>query len=1036
MENSMTRITFLFYAEGADKWKYESGLKDFSFDKNIYAELNYVYLKISSGKGKRIEMKNIGDNAVTFDTDVYTAYDIFTEDKYNLLGLNPATIGSGKLWVGEYLSNNQIRDFTNQFNLSNVILELPMNVQISAYGRSDKESKFTLSIDGKTFTSKIGTVSLSNAETTYALHGIINQQIVLSTNKPKISLQYSGTGSTDAWLDYIQVISTQKISVGSTPLFIRHKSFGQNNYCSVGIANPPSGLLAWDVTNVGNVEAYAINSNKVSFKAGSFDKQMLLFTENMAISPEMVGKLSNQNLHGLKDEQLIILYHPNFKTAAEKILMHRQNHNKYIAAAINVEQVFNEFGTGRRDPSAIRNFAKMLYDRNPAFKYLLLLGDGSYDYKQLVKTIPAQNFIPVYETDESLYPVNAFPTDDYYALLSNNEGANLKGALDIRVGRLPVTTADEADEVISKLIRYDIGSDRFGEWRINSGFAADDEDSNQHLNDADDIAMESFIKDPVYNQQKVYLDAFKQENTPGGERYNDATDALNQNLNKGQLTWSYLGHGGPKGLAQERVVKISDIQTWSNINSLSLFVTATCSFAGYDDPSVNSGGELALLNPKGGAIGLLTTTRPVFANDNHRLTSTVYKNLYEKVDGKGSSFGDIIIKSKNATFQDTTGDNTRKFTLLGDPSQLLAVPEHEINITMINDKEASLFLDTLGALDKVTLKGEIRNYKKELVTSFNGEIFVTIYDKISSLKTLGNNEESPITTFKVYKNIIFKGKAKVENGYFTIGCVVPKDINYEIGKCRISMYAHTESVDAAGYYDKVYLGGSSENNISDNTPPKMNLYMNDDKFLYGGITGENPVLFVKLADDFGINITGNSIGHDITAHITGEDYDEEFVLNEYYQASANDFRQGEVHFPLKKLKPGVYTAKVKAWDISNNSVEGLIEFRVVDITNDKLEKVYNYPNPFVNHTEFSFQHDLSGSNIDILITIYTISGKVVKSISDSRFSSGYRVEKVIWDGKDDFGSNLAKGVYLYNIKLNSKETGLRRESGFMKMVKI
>ncbi len=1021
----------LFYAEGADKWKYDEDKSDFIFHKNIYSDNNFIFLKIDGDDGKRIVTKNIKDATVTFNTKTYNNYQVFEEDKYNLLGTNLATHGSGKLWVGDYIPINQERDLSKLFNFGNIDLTSPIEYKLSAAGRSESQTKLTLTIDDKSFSSLFYGVSFTASESLYASLNYINGEIKLNNNNPKITLK---SAANDTWLDNLQIKSQQNIIIANDPLIIRNPSFAKNNYSSISYTGEPTAL--WDITDLDNIESYEIRNGLAGFASGKKNQELILFKESNALSPEPIGKISTQNLHSITDVDLVILYNEKFKASAEKLALHRKEKSGYKVEMVNVADVYNEFASGKLDPSAIRNFAKMIHDRSSAFKYMLLLGDGSYDYKGLVKNVPFQNQIPVYETDESLEPINAFPTDDYYALLGNGEGGSLRGALDINVGRLTVNTVEEANSVIDKIIGYETSQKRFGDWRLNAGFSADDEDSNKHMSDADDIAQNSFVQDPIINQQKVYLDAYKQENTPGGERYPDATSAINQNIEKGQLTWCYLGHGGPKGLAQERVVKLSDIEGWNNKNSPTLFVTATCSFAGYDDPSITSGGELALINPAGGAIGLLTTVRSVFANDNARLTGNVFKNLYKKEKGLPLTFGEIIRRAKNSTYADTTGDNTRKFTLLGDPSQRLALPQHDIILTKINGQNATSFSDTIGALDKLTLQGEIRAYTGEVLNNFTGKLSLTIFDKISTLKTLGNDQNSSPKEFQVYKNIIFKGEAEVVNGIFTIECIIPKDINYEIGNARLSFYADNNEVDAAGYFSGLKLGGAKSNNVVVDLPPKMQLFMNDEKFVYGGITNEKPDLLIKLTDDLGINTTGNSIGHDITAKLIGENIEEDFVLNDYYKAAANDYTRGEVRYPLTKLKPGLYKMQVKAWDISNNSVEGIIEFRVIDKENNKLVRVINYPNPFVNNTEFSFEHDLANTNIEIQVNIYSISGKLIKSIVDNQYSSGYKVNNIRWEGKDDFGSTLAKGIYIYKIIMNAPDLKLRRESDFGKLVKM
>ena len=1024
----------LFYADGADKWKLNPTNNEYYFDKNIYDINNYVFIKVADNKGKRITTSDIKDGNVTFSTDEYLNYQIFTEDKTNLLGSNLSTNGSGKLWVGEFLVNNQERDLTPAFNFSNIVKDKEIKIDVVTYGRSGSQSKIILNFNGVNYESKIDAVTLTNDEALYAKIGKINQTLPINNSVSKISLKYNASAGGDAWLDYIQVSNYSKINFTNNQMFLRHPSFTSNAYTSLSMSGSATNLKLWDISAIENIKEYEIKNNIANIETGNANKQFIVFNDNVAFTPTFVASVKNQNLHALKDVELVILYPEVFKTAAEKLASHRISHNKYKTALVNINDVYNEFANGKKDVSAIRNMAKMLHDRNPNFRYLLLFGDGSYDYRNLVNGIADHNFIPVYETNQSLDPINSFPTDDYYALLGNNEGGTLDGTLDINVGRLTVTTADEAMAVVQKIIDYDTSPNRFGEWRLNSSFSADDEDNNTHLRDADFIAEKSFANDPLYNQQKVYFDAFVQENTPGGERYNDATELINQNMNKGQLTWCYLGHGGPKGLAQERVVKIQDITSWSNYNNPTLMVTATCSFTGYDDPSITSGGEEAILNPKGGAIALFTTTRPVYANLNKELTDDVYRNIFKKINGKNPTFGEIMLTAKN---QDLTNDNTRKFGLIGDPSQQLALPEHNIVITSINDIQADSFTTAVGALEKLVFKGRLEDYVGSTLSDFNGEISMTIYDKISSLKTLANDpSKSSVTTFKIYKNIIFKGKAEVKNGLFTIECIIPKDINYEQGFGRISMYAHDGKTDAAGYFSKLLIGGGNNTTITDNIPPNMNVFMNDDSFLKGGITNASPSIYLSLEDDLGINITGNSIGHDITAKLYGEDVEEDFILNDYYKANTNSSNKGIVLYPLSKLKPGRYTVTAKAWDISNNSVEGNTEFYVVDNDNTTLSRVYNYPNPFTTNTSFNFEHDLAGQNIEVLIHIYTISGKLVTTLTNTQYSTGFRGNSISWPGRDEFGSALARGVYLYKIIVKSQETGLKRESDFMKMVKI
>jgi hypothetical protein len=1020
----------IFYAEGADKWKHNDG--KYFYDKNIYVTKNYVFLKISEGNGKRIFISETSDLNPEITTTLNEVSEIYSEDKFNLLGLNPAFHGSGKLWVGESLPKEQLKDFSSAFNLKNLVIGQPIRVDSRSVGRTPGGGNLTLSIGKKVINEYIGSVSFSAGENIYAARVESEETFLATESNPKISITHDAT---ELWLDYISLHFTEIANNDRGQTFYRNAVLNDVSSAKVKLSEMNADLF-FDVTNIDQIKGYNFKNGEVIFNTNKDSNgEYLIVKKGRELSPELIGKIENQNLHKLVSEDMIIVYHKNFKDAAEKLAKHRATHNKLVVTTVLVDQIYNEFSAGKLDPTAIRNFAKMIHDKNVNFKYLLLLGDGSFDYKKLLANDGIEhNFVPVYETQESLDPINAFPSDDYYALLSDDDGENLKGDLEINVGRLTVGSAEDANSLVQKIINYDISPARFGEWKIASNFVADDEDSGLHLRDADAISQISFKQDEVINQGKIYLDAYNQESNSAGERYPEVNEDINNNLNKGLLTWAYLGHGSPKGLAQERVVQLNDINNWSNKNSPTLFITATCSFAPYDDHTIKSGGELALANNRGGAIALLTTTRSVYANENRILTENVYKNLYNKEEGQSLPFGEIIRRAKNLSLGDATRNNARKFTLLGDPAQQLALPKHNIKLTTINGINADDFKDTISAYEKVIFTGELNDVKGNKLENFKGKLSFTIFDKSVNIKSLGHDKTAP-ENFETFRNIIFKGQSAVINGKFTIECILPKDINYSVGYSRISMYANSDSEDAAGVYNKLLVGGGIVK-ISDTNVPTMTLYMNDEQFLNGGIVAQQSSLFLKLQDELGINTSGSGVGHDITANLKGLGINENFVLNDFYKADANNFKRGSVLFPLPKLEPGDYIIDVKAWNIANNSVSGSLSFKVVGDKNTKLTRVYNYPNPFINSTAFTFEHDLANTNLDVTINIFTMTGKLVRSIKESLFSTGNRIGNFNWNGKDDFESTLAKGLYLYQIKLDAPELKTSRLSSFQKMVKM
>ena len=1024
----------LFYAKGDESWNTSNNT--YNHEKNIYSDINYAFIKVKESQGKRLGTSN-SLSTTAYNSSIYNSLQRYEEDKVNLLAAFTATQGTGQLWFGDRYNTVKEYDYTDKFDLTGYVLGEEIEIKLGFAGRNDENtSRVFLDLDGNTLDKSLARINDSGSISTnrYANYALMNTTATINNPNGKIVVRYpfQGNDVSEGWLDYLQFIIPKTLNFSGNPILISNQESVNYNNTALILTGSPDHI--WDVTSLDDIKNAFLDNGQIKYNSQDELRLFYAFNEATAMTPTKVGVVENQNLHSIDDVELIVIYHPTFENDIERYVEHRSSFGNLNVIAININHVYNEFSGGKVDPSAIRDLAKMVYDRTDNFKYLLLVGDGSFDYKQLTPDIPDHNFIPVYETKESLDPIDGFPTDDFYALLDINEGTNLKGQLDIAVGRFPVKTAEEFTGLVDKLIHYDTHPDTQGDWKLKLGFAADDEDSGRHLTDTEDIANQTKLRYPDFNQQKIYFDAFLQESTPGGARFPDATKELNNAVFKGLLVLNYLGHGGPKGWAQERVLQVSDIQSWNNYDNIPLLITATCTFAGYDEPSVESAGEVSLLNERGGAIGLFSTTRAVFASDNKRLVSSVYDTMFTTQGGQLQTLGEILMRGKNKNVQDTQKINARKFSLLGDPSMRLSVPLLNVETSKINGTSISEFSDTLKALEQVTIEGIITDQNNQFVSDYNGIVYPTIFDKESTLRTLANDSNSGEKSFNVIKNILFKGAATVTNGMFSFTFVVPKDINYAYGPGRISYYAtNPDRVDAKGSNDDFIIGGTSNNIIQDNQGPEIQIFMNDESFVYGGITNTDPVLLIKLEDENGINVTGTSIGHDLSGTLD-EDNQGTFIMNDFYEATVDNFREGSARYPISGLESGRHSISVKAWDVLNNSSEARSEFVVIKDGDNVLEHVLNYPNPFTTSTNFQFEHDLTSTELDILITIYTISGKVIKTIEATKYATGFRIDDIHWDGTDDFGSDIGKGVYLYKIKVRSDEFNLLRESEFEKLV--
>ncbi len=1033
----------LFYAVGPKPVSYRPSQTDppLSIRTHLYDEYAWYFLKIGDGSGARVQMQESVDAA--YLTEQFDDVQRIEEDKVNLLDFATSAQGSGKRWFGDYFLQTRQRTYAMTF--PNAVAGAPARVRAEFAGRSAGSSTVRLTVDGAVFTRNINAVSVGNSEARFAAGAVLAGAFNPDGDQVNILLDYPQTAQTsEGWLDYIEVNVRRQLIMNSAGLTFRDLQSLGKPAARYRISGANANLEIWDVTqiNAARKQAYT-GAGTVEFGAPADTtlRTFVAFYPNASFpKPEKtLGAISNQNLHGLDNLHLAIVYHPEFEAAVQELAEHRRTYSGLAVATVPIGQLFNEFSSGAKDPTAIRDFARMLYQRSPdKFEYLLLFGDGSFDPKNNTQSIDNKDFVPVFETQESFDPIYAYPSDDYFGLLSDGEGGALDGALDIAVGRMTARTAQEADAVVRKIIDYDKSAATLGDWRLRLLYISDDEDSNAHINQAEKLANAAENTERWFNLDKVYFDAFQQVATTAGDRFPDAKAAINSSIFRGALIAQYIGHGGPRGWAQERVIDNNDIAQWDNPNRYPLIITATCSFGGYDDYKTMTGGEQALLKANSGAVGLFTTVRAVYIDGNNKLTDAVQSVLFQRVNGRYRAIGDILKDAKN-TLSGGTEDNARRFTLLGDPAMFLALPEHRVATAKINGRPVgSGAPDTLKALLPVELEGVVTDLQGNVLTNYNGKVTVALYDKKQELRTLGQDPGSPVRSFGLQRNILFKGSATVRNGAFTINFVVPRDINYAFGNGKISYYAENGTpIDAAGADETIIVGGNAGSNaVQDNQPPLVQAFLNTDAFVSGGITDNNPKILVKCADDNGMNVTGVSLGHDLVAVLDGNQL-EAVILNDFYESEQDNFRSGQAVYPLRNLTPGKHTLYAKGWDIANNSGEGYTEFFVTEDAGAALAHVLNYPNPFTTNTRFQFEHNLAGQMLDVQINIFSVSGKLVKSIFHSAPAEGYRVTDISWDGRDEYGDLLARGVYLYRVKVRGTDaagSAVAAESDFEKLV--
>ena len=1011
----------LFYANGPDEWIKDSANLRFAHKKNIYSDRSYYFLTIG-GNGKRIALSSL----ITSPNISITS---FSERNFHELD-TVNFLASGKEWYGEEFSNTPGKTTTRDFSVTIPGLQTssPVFVKTNCVARSvGVSSRFDIKINNQP-AGQVNINSISGSQ-----YDLFAQQATILLTSPgsqsPVSLNYTyvpGSFNSQGWLNWFELFGRRNLSLSGTDqlLFRDWLSVG-NNTGEFIISNAAVTTQVWDITDPFNplqMQGNFANNEFRFVNTCNRLREYVAFNTTNFLTPAAEGKITNQNLHNTIPADFLIVVHPSLFSQAQRLAQLHQNQNGLRTTVATTEQIYKEFAGGSPDPVAIRDWVKMYYDRygnNAANKprYLLLFGDASFDFRNRLTN--NTNLVPAYENNFSTDPLSTYASDDFFGFLDDNEDINsglIINYLDVGIGRVPAKNTDEAKNFVDKVERY-FKPESFGPWRNNLTFIADDEDGNLHLQDAEIIAATAVITAPVLNGQKIYLDAYQQESGAGGSRYPQANQASNNQVYNGTLIWNYNGHGGARRLAEETILDQEIVNNWNNPDRLPLFITATCDFAPYDNPTINSLGENILLRPKTGAIALMTTTRVVFAFSN-RIMNNNYMQfaLQPDASGKYKSLGDAVREAKNYTYQ-TSGDvaNNRKFTLLGDPALTLSFPTLKVKTTKINGIPAAQ-ADTLSSTEKVTIEGEVTDVQGNLLNNFNGFVYPAVFDKPQTINTLANDPTSQVVGFTIQNNVLFKGKASVTNGKFTFSFKVPRDINFRYGNGKLSLYAEDGIKDANGFFTNFIVGGAGNNTGGDNTGPEIKSFLNDELFVNGGITNQNPVLIARLSDSSGINTVGTGIGHDIVATLDNDNR-KFYILNDFYQGDLNSYQQGVVRFQLPELEPGSHTIKLKAWDVLNNSNETTLDFTVTKDEELKLSHVLNYPNPFTTHTNFWFEHNKPGQPLQVQVQIMTITGRVIKTISQLVTTDGNRSAGIQWDGRDEYGDRPGRGIYIYKLRV-------------------
>ncbi|MGO4912283.1 type IX secretion system sortase PorU [Leeuwenhoekiella sp. W20_SRS_FM14] len=1047
----------LFYAEGPQGFNAESLTHI-----NAYTDKTSYFITASGGSGLRVkEMQQPAANAdVVINT--FDDYQYHELDEQNLLNL-------GRRWFGERFDIENEQSF--KFNFPNRVATTPVNLKVYTAAISESPTFFTVSLNGNAV-STLNILPINESilarDATYDsfLTPVSNPPVLVNGDQLNLTLNYNNNGnpSGTGFLDFIAIGAERRLAGTGVQL-----AFSKNSTAStlgVGrfeLSNASEFSEIWDVTNKTAITSVvnAESASNFSFKAqlGVQHKYVALNPQDFYLPLRENGNslVQNQNIKGtifqgsggFRDVDYLIVTSELLRPQAERLATHNRNYRNLNVKVLTLDAIYNEFNSGNADIGAIRNLVRYVYDNassvDTRLKYLCLFGDTSFDYKDRIAN--NNNIVPTFNTYYSFSQSQSYMSDDYFGSLDLNEGVIENGSpagnggadrLDVAVGRILADTPQLANAVVDKIIRYDSQA-ALGRWRNNFVLVSDDVDLPWEFAELestiDALGDQIQVEKPFINVKKIHSDSYQQQSSAGGNRYPEVNEAISNELEVGALVMAYLGHGGENTLASEFIFTRENAKNLNNTDKLPVIVTVTCEFTRFDNPNRTAAGEELFWNSDGGAVGLVATTREISVRlgvaFNRQLTSDLF------------SFGTNEIKSVAENLRETKNqindDNRRVIFYIGDPAMKLAFAKPNIRLTTINDIPVTQQTDTLKALSRIKMSGEVVDVSGNRIEDYTGDLATTIYDKYVNRQTLGNDGTTDeagnllILDFKTLGAILYRGQASVKNGMFTFNFVVPKDAAIPLGNGRVNFYSKRDGVleDQAGVDQRILVGGLNENAPEDNEGPLINLYMNDEGFVNGGITNTSPTLLVKLEDINGIN-TASGIGHDLIAILDGDE-ENPIILNDFYESDTDNFNLGRALRKLRDLEPGLHTVTVIAWDTYNNSSTADLQFIVAGDDELKLENILNYPNPFVNYTEFWFNHNRPYEPLEVQVQIFTISGKVVKTINQIVSTTGFLSRELTWDGLDDFGQKIGKGVYVYKITVKSTLTNKKVEK-FEKLV--
>jgi len=972
-----------FYLEGPIQSRFDEQT-EIEFTHHFYTDTLYYLI------GRNLNPRRISEipgNSSNPSNDVWYSFQWLKEEKTNVLN-------SGRSWYSDPIRQGQGLAVNFGINSStNAPWLLKSNLMAQSSGTSQLRILTGDELIRETSFNPI-------PSTTYGLKGR-EETVNLEFSPPNgrlNQLRFTFQGSGAGYLDYVTV--GIPYSGDQLPEGIFH---GKKD----GLVKLIPNKKIWEISDFYNPKAFGIGNSGLG-------KSWVVFTEPTAPAIQNFQQIGIKPLEGSKPE-LVIITVAQFRQAAERLKAHK------VASGIStevvfVEEIFNWYGYGNRDVTAIRNFIAANFHAGKKLKNVLILGKGTFDYKNKLKGRP--NLIPIYTSNSSLDPLTTYSSDDYLALIDWGQGeweestAGDEG-LQIGIGRIPAINFREVKTWVDKIISYENLDQKFLPSSVLT-FLADDGDNAIHMRDAEVHANYLTQNHPFFRSEKLYLDRFEQVKNGTRQRSTAISQALEKSLDRGSLFVNYIGHGNETTLTAEEIFKVPDLENWTTQNQLALWVTATCEFGRHDSPFLRSAAEELLFAQGKGAMGLLTTGRPVFSSINFKLNQAFIQEIFKTENGIYQDLGSIYLNTKNKS---QNGPLNRNFSLLGDPSLRLKVPDLGIKISSILEVNTKNPIDTLRSLDQVEVTGEIiEPLVGSSISNFNGHLQVELWGSPENQKTLG--DENPEFEFQEENNLLFKGEGEINNGKFTTRMIIPKEVSKEKTSLNLRISAIDEKTKSyAGGLLQAKIDGTIDAPSSDQAGPIILVEVKGESKTSFTISSKQILVTAKFEDISGIHLSALNPEKILRVRVNGI---KTILINEFYRAKGGDFKHGEAAFTISGLEEGSNEVEILAWDNVGNSSK--LEFRIEVRGSEQIKILEHlvYPNPSSDQSNFYFIHNRPGENLMATLEVYSLSGQILFSESRRLVKAQEMINDWNWIFFQSKSKYPGKGTYIYNLSLYSE----------------